>query len=30
VWNHADFLSEADRKAIFHDNTLALFQAQSA
>lgn len=26
VWNHADFLNGDDRRAIFHDNTLALFR----
>jgi predicted TIM-barrel fold metal-dependent hydrolase len=26
VWNHADFLSDADRRAIFRDNALALFR----
>jgi predicted TIM-barrel fold metal-dependent hydrolase len=26
VWNHADFLNDADRRAIFRDNTLALFR----
>ena len=26
VWNHADFLTDADRRAIFRDNTLALFR----
>ena len=25
AWNYADFLNDADRKAIFHDNALALF-----
>ncbi len=29
VWEHADFLSAADRRAIFHDNTLALFRHRS-
>ncbi len=26
VWDHADFLNAADRRAIFRDNTLALFR----
>jgi predicted TIM-barrel fold metal-dependent hydrolase len=26
VWNHADFLNDADRRAIFRDNALALFR----
>ena len=26
VWDHAEFLNEADRRAIFRDNTLALFR----
>jgi predicted TIM-barrel fold metal-dependent hydrolase len=26
VWDHADFLSEADRRAIFRENALALFR----
>jgi predicted TIM-barrel fold metal-dependent hydrolase len=25
AWEHADFLNDAERRAIFHDNTLALF-----
>ncbi len=25
VWNHAEFLTDTDRQAIFRDNTLALF-----
>ena len=29
VWNHADFLNDDDRRAVFHDNTLALFRAGS-
>jgi predicted TIM-barrel fold metal-dependent hydrolase len=28
AWNHAEFLSDADRRAIFHDNALALFCAK--
>lgn len=29
VWEHADFLNAADRRAIFRDNTLALFDRHS-
>ncbi len=27
VWNHCDFLGAADRRKIFHDNTVSLFPA---
>jgi len=28
VWNHADFLNDADRRAIFRDNALVLFRRE--